>query len=133
MTVQANTAPLQSQIAHWEAHHNRRLLIYLAGEGGTSAKGIDERDVLPLYTALRAIGNQEQLDILLFSGGGRVNSSRRICLLFREYTSFLRIFVPYKARSAGTLLCLGSDEFATVQKIRSSLAEWHIGSLGSES
>jgi hypothetical protein len=23
--------------------------------------------------------------------------------------------------------------FATVQKIRSSLAEWHIGSLGSES
>jgi hypothetical protein len=110
MTVQANTAPLQSQIAHWEAHHNRRLLIYLAGEGGTSAKGIDERDVLPLYTALRAIGNQEQLDILLFSGGGRVNSSRRICLLFREYTSFLRIFVPYKARSAGTLLCLGSDE-----------------------
>jgi hypothetical protein len=76
MTVQANTAPLQSQIAHWEAHHNRRLLIYLAGEGGTSAKGIDERDVLPLYTALRAIGNQEQLDILLFSGGGRVNSSR---------------------------------------------------------
>jgi hypothetical protein len=24
-------------------------------------------------------------------------------------------------------------QFATVQKIRSSLAEWHIGSLGSES
>ena len=24
-------------------------------------------------------------------------------------------------------------KFATVQKIRSSLAEWHIGSLGSES
>jgi GPH family glycoside/pentoside/hexuronide:cation symporter len=26
-----------------------------------------------------------------------------------------------------------AKEFATVQKIRSSLAEWHIGSLGSES
>jgi len=26
-----------------------------------------------------------------------------------------------------------SRVFATVQKIRSSLAEWHIGSLGSES
>ena len=25
------------------------------------------------------------------------------------------------------------EAFATVQKIRSSLAEWHIGSLGSES
>ena len=28
---------------------------------------------------------------------------------------------------------MGKDDFATVQKIRSSLAEWHIGSLGSES
>jgi len=32
----------------------------------------------------------------------------------------------------GTLVEIKPD-FATVQKIRSSLAEWHIGSLGSES
>jgi hypothetical protein len=49
------------------------------------------------------------LDVIIHTEGGSINVSRRISQLLRAFSSKLNILVPYKTRSAGTLLCLGAD------------------------
>jgi hypothetical protein len=90
---------------------NRVLVYYLT-------KQIADQDVVILYNCLRSLKRQECLDVILHSVGGSVNVARRIALLFRDYTKKLNILVPYKALSAGTLLCLTAD-----QLVLGSLAE----------
>ena len=70
-----------------------------------------QKDLLPvLYACLQAQQRVPQLDLVLMTEGGAVNVARRIALLLREYTNSLNILIPYKARSAGTLLALNADQ-----------------------
>jgi hypothetical protein len=67
-------------------------------------------DTVPiLYECLSRIGRTEDLDLVLSTTGGSIASTRQIALLLREFTAHLSILVPYRARSAGTLLCLSAD------------------------
>lgn len=88
---------------------NRALLYCCGGQAGMS-KTIEEDDVTPLYECLRRIGTTERLDLVLYTSGGYATVARRIALLLREHAERVTILVPYKARSAGTLLCLSADE-----------------------
>lgn len=68
-------------------------------------------DAVPiLYECLRRVGYTDDLDLVLSTGGGAITSTRQIAMLLREFTGRLTILVPYRARSAGTLLCLSADE-----------------------
>lgn len=71
---------------------------------------IDDDTVPVLYQALLTTGPVEHLDLLLSTMGGTVTTARRIAMLLREHTGRLTILVPHRARSAGTLLCLGADD-----------------------
>ncbi len=63
-----------------------------------------------LHECLRRIGPVKALDLVLSTNGGSITSTRQVALLLREFTDHLTILVPYRARSAGTLLCLSADE-----------------------
>jgi hypothetical protein len=68
-------------------------------------------DVVPvLYSCLRRAGHVDDLDLVLSTSGGTIASTRQTAMLLREFTRRLTILVPYRARSAGTLLCLSADE-----------------------
>lgn len=68
-------------------------------------------DVVPvLYEALRATGHRPGLDVVLSTGGGGISVTRQLAVLLRSFTDHLAVIVPYRARSAGTLLCLAADE-----------------------
>jgi hypothetical protein len=68
-------------------------------------------DTVPvLYDCLQRIGRVDELDLVLSTAGGSVSTTRQIALLLREFTGRLSVLVPYRARSAGTLLCLSADE-----------------------
>ncbi|HEU4325880.1 MAG TPA: hypothetical protein VFS21_22260 [Roseiflexaceae bacterium] len=86
-----------------------RTALYIA-EDRPPAKAIDEDDSLILYELLRRGGPQRRLDLVLHQFGGRVNASRRIALLLRSYAAQLHVLIPYKARSAATVLALASDQ-----------------------
>jgi hypothetical protein len=65
--------------------------------------------------------------------GGKADRTRKFGIQQQELGNILRtntgsIHFTVRLERRATL-----QQFATVQKIRSSLAEWHIGSLGSES
>ncbi len=86
-----------------------RAVLYVA-EDRPPAKAIDEEDTLVLYELLRRCGPQRRLDLVLHQFGGRVNASRKIALLLRSYAAQLHVLIPYKARSAATVLALASDQ-----------------------
>ncbi len=70
-----------------------------------------QTEILPvLYACLQAQKRAPQLDLVLMTEGGAINAARRIALLLREYAEGLNILIPYKARSAGTLLALNADQ-----------------------
>ena len=51
-----------------------------------------------------------KLDIFLCSNGGSSTVPWRLVSLFREFTKFFSVIVPYRAYSAATMLALGADE-----------------------
>ena len=97
---------LQTLIGALEQARNTRAVIYWTSE---RAK-ISEAAVLPLYDQLKAIGNQDSIDLVLFTRGGDTEAPWRIVSLVREFCESFNVLIPHRAHSAGTLLALGADE-----------------------
>ncbi|MDJ0771214.1 MAG: hypothetical protein QNJ12_20670 [Ilumatobacter sp.] len=71
---------------------------------------LEDQAVRMLYECLRRLGPTGRLGLVLNTVGGSVSAARRLVLIAREFCDVLVVLVPYKARSAGTLVCLGADE-----------------------
>lgn len=95
-------SPIASQIAALQNLRGNPAMVY--------ASMISDESVRILYECLRRWGQQEHLDLVLLTSGGQVMATRQLALLLREYIHRLTILVPYRARSAGTLLCLSANE-----------------------
>lgn len=64
-----------------------------------------------LYEILREeIGRTERLDLFLYTRGGQTDSVWPLVSLFRKLSKHFTVLVPFRAHSAGTLICLGADE-----------------------
>lgn len=59
---------------------------------------------------LRRIGKVSHLDLFLYTRGGATDAVWPLVSLLREYCEKLSVIVPFRAHSAGTLVCLGADE-----------------------
>ncbi|WP_157254596.1 SDH family Clp fold serine proteinase [Nonomuraea typhae] len=94
-------AELTAQLAGLEARYGHPMILY--------AVDIADETVRVVYECLRAAGRTEKLGLVLSTTGGEITTARRLALLLREFTKELIVFVPYRARSAGTLLCLSAD------------------------
>jgi Serine dehydrogenase proteinase len=53
--------------------------------------------------------NIDTLEILLYTPGGSADIAYQVMRFFRHHCRKLNIIVPLKAKSAGTLMCLGAD------------------------
>ena len=69
-----------------------------------------DEGVCVLNDRLRRQGRLERLDLVLSTTGGSIIAAWQMALLLRKYVAHMSILVPYRARSAGTLLCLAADE-----------------------
>lgn len=83
-----------------------RVLVYWTSPLAKMADG----SVPSLYDQLEAIGDVEQLDLVLHTGGGDVEIPWRMVSLIREFAERFCVIVPHRAASAGTLLAMGADE-----------------------
>lgn len=85
----------------------------------TSARGhssvflfLEESLNLTHVTRLRsALDNQEfkELDLVINSGGGSIHAAYQVIELLRFHAKRIHACVPFYAKSAATLLCLGAD------------------------
>jgi hypothetical protein len=89
---------------------------------------IDHEAPRVLYEHLRHLGRVPRLDLVIATNGGTATAARRLALLLHEYTDRLTVLVPHRARSAGTLLCLGAHELVLGPLAELSPLDPQIGS-----
>lgn len=111
------------QLTALEECRGNPLILYVAP--------FEDTCVRMLYECLRTLGKTERLDFVLSTTGGNITTAHQLALLLREYAHYLTILVPYRALSAGTLLCLSADELVLGPMSALGPIDAHIGSAGS--
>jgi len=85
----------------------RRLLVYFS----TDRTSISSGDVLGFADLLEKVeGEDNDLDLMLQTTGGDIDATEKIVYMCWEKAKSLRVIVPDRAKSAGTLLALAADE-----------------------
>ena len=54
-------------------------------------------------------GKIEKLELFLYTRGGEINAVAPLVNIFRKFSNKFNVLIPFRAHSAGTLLCLGAD------------------------
>ena len=89
---------------------NSKVICYFCGD----RQNVNIRvapDIIPIFhKLLEHSGRTDKIDLFIFTKGGDVLTSLRLVELIYEYCSRFSVLVPYKAYSAGTLICLGASE-----------------------
>src|SRR3989338_6471125 len=92
-----------------ETERNSRVISYVTGDRTPFATKI-AGDVVPLLgDLLDSIGKVKKISLFLYTSGGDMLAPIRIVKLIRNHCDSFEVLVPYKAHSAGTLICLGAD------------------------
>ncbi len=89
-----------------EIRKNPLLLLYYNEACGK----IQPFDVEILEDTLESLDNVNELDLIIYTKGGDVNTSYKLAQLVRTKCKKLNIMVPYYAYSGGTLICLSSNK-----------------------
>ncbi len=101
---------LDEQLTALEDLRGGRVIVYFGEDRAPFPKAIEDDDIPVLYECLQSMGPAPCINLVLHAFGGRVNASRKLILLLRDFAQHVCVLVPYKARSAGTLLSLGADQ-----------------------
>ena len=91
-----------------ETERKSRVISYITGDRLPFATKI-AGDIVPLLgNLLDGIGKVKKISLLLYTSGGDMLAPIRIVKLIRNHCDEFEVLVPYKAHSAGTLICLGA-------------------------
>lgn len=97
-------------IAQLEEKLSARVLTLVTGD----RQGMETRiapDILPLISEhLSRIGSTENLALLIYTPGGDSITGWGLVNLLRQYCSKLKVLIPFRSLSCGTLIALGADE-----------------------
>lgn len=86
------------------------VLCYITGDRENVSTRIAP-DVMPvIYRHLKMMKRPDRVDLFLYTRGGDVLTPWRLVHLIREFVSNFSVLIPFRAYSAGTLICLGADE-----------------------
>jgi hypothetical protein len=89
---------------------NARILTLVTGD----RMGMETRiapDILPLVSEhISHIGSQDELALFIYTPGGDTIAGWGLVNLLRQYCKKLKVLVPFRSLSCGTLISLGADE-----------------------
>lgn len=92
-------------IKNIEKERKSNVIIYM------SKNLLEGSEVMNFYQLFSGNGQFDNLDLILHSGGGIADDAFKMCRLCRQHTKGkFSVLVPYRAKSAATLLALGADE-----------------------
>lgn len=86
------------------------LICYITGDRENINTRVAPDVIEVLYRHLELAQKGLPIDLFLYTRGGDVLTPWRLVHLVREYTNHFSVLVPFRAYSAGTLICLGADE-----------------------
>lgn len=88
-----------------QSFRESKVIVYYSIDTLTS------NDAEMLFDLLQSVGKQKNLDLFLLSPGGYIDPAFKMAKMCRDFTEEkFSIIIPHYAKSAATLLCLGSDE-----------------------
>ena len=92
-----------------EKERQSKLLVYVTGDkaGWETQIANDATDYITEH--LDKIGVVPKISLFLFTNGGNTLAGWNIVNLIRQFCDDFEIIVPGKARSTGTLMCLGAN------------------------
>lgn len=93
-----------------EEKRQSKLMCYITGDRqpfNTRIAG----DIIPLLNKqLDKLEKCKKISLFLYTSGGDMLAPIRIVKLIRNHCDEFEVMVPYKAHSAGTLICLGANK-----------------------
>ena len=93
-----------------ERMQNSKVIAYVTGDRKNMETQIGS-DVVDIFGRhLDKIQKTNKITLLLYTLGGDTMATWNIVNLIREYCDELEIIVPRKARSSGTIMCLGANK-----------------------
>ena len=92
-----------------EARRGSKLIVYVTGDRPGMETQIHPEVVDYFVHHLDLIGVTKKITLYLYTRGGQTLAAWSIVNLLRQFCDELEVIVPSKARSAGTLICLGAD------------------------
>ncbi len=93
-----------------EKLRSSKVIAYVTGDrlNMETQIGADVVDIFGKH--LESIGKVNKITLILYTLGGDTMATWNIVNLIREYCDELEIIVPRKARSSGTIMCLGANK-----------------------
>ena len=100
------------QIENYEKENKKKLIVYIAKIGNPKA-AITPDDIAPIGSMLANIGEVDNLDLMIHGPGGSGVVAEKIVEMCRQHSKKeFRVIVPNMAKSAATIIALGSDKIA---------------------
>ncbi len=92
-----------------ESYRKSKVIAYITGDRQGLVTQVGDDSVGLIQEHLEAFGKQKKISMFLYTRGGAMMTPLRIVNLIKEYCDTFEVMVPYRAQSAGSLLCLGAD------------------------
>jgi len=93
-----------------EEHNKSKVICYLTNDNSNFSARIESDIYLYFQEILLNIGEQERIDLFLFSMGGNTLVPWKLVNMIRQYAKKFTVLIPYHANSAATLISLGADK-----------------------
>lgn len=91
-----------------ELETNRELIVYFTDTDNANA-GIDPGDDQFLFELLSS-RQRKEVDLLLETPGGYTDTTEKLCAMLRDMAPDLRVIIPRKAKSNGTVIALAANQ-----------------------
>ncbi|MCK8823766.1 SDH family Clp fold serine proteinase [Fuchsiella alkaliacetigena] len=86
------------------------VICYFTGDRKNISTRIAPDAIKIIYEHLEKNKIKEKIDLFIYTRGGDVLTPWRLVNLIREYSDHFSVLIPFRAYSAGTLICLGANE-----------------------
>jgi ATP-dependent protease ClpP protease subunit len=97
-----------------------RVVCFVTGDRPNMQAQI-ANDAVDLFgDHLDALFPTKRISLILYTLGGATLAAWNLVNMLRMFCDELEIIVPNKARSAGTLMCLGADKIIMRSRLRSA-------------
>jgi hypothetical protein len=94
-------------LREYQRARGRIPVLYFASDNAGKLWGAEDAK-----TCIRVFGDlkrQDKCDLIIHTDGGSMSAAKRLALAIREITDDFHVVVPYKAKSAGTIIAISAN------------------------
>ena len=101
---------IKDKIREIEELNNSRVICYITNDNHLFTGNIGDDIYIQFYEILEKMGNQERIDLFIYSRGGNTLVPWKLVNILREFTNNFNVLVPFHSNSSATMIALGADK-----------------------